>query len=112
VSQSIAICDKDSFLLNGRFIKTAGLYIDTLTARLGCDSVIKTTLIVNPLKVTNLKISICPTDSLLFGGKFLKVAGNYINKLKSSKNCDSTVNLALSVNPKIETKLNATNLHR
>jgi predicted NAD-dependent protein-ADP-ribosyltransferase YbiA (DUF1768 family) len=106
VSQSIAICDKDSFLLNGRFIKTAGLYIDTLTARLGCDSVIKTTLIVNPLKVTNLKISICPTDSLLFGGKFLKVAGNYINKLKSSKNCDSTVNLALSVNPKIETKLN------
>jgi hypothetical protein len=30
-----------------------------------------------------------------------------VNKLKSSKNCDSTVNLALSVNPKIETKLNA-----
>lgn len=106
VSQNIEICEKDSFLLNGRFIKTAGLYIDTLTARLGCDSVTKTTLIVNPLKTTNLQTSICSTDSILFGGKFLKTAGNYVNVLKSNKNCDSTVTLNLTVKPAILTRLN------
>jgi hypothetical protein len=106
VSQQIAICAGDSLLLNGRFVKKAGLFTDTLTARLGCDSIVKTTLVVNPNKQTDLQAKICASDSILFGGKFLKVAGNYKQVLKTSKLCDSTVNLSLSIFPKVLTTIN------
>ncbi|MBN4066170.1 gliding motility-associated C-terminal domain-containing protein, partial [Candidatus Amoebophilus asiaticus] len=44
-----SICSGDSTLLGGKNQTTAGTYFDTLTAVGGCDSIIVTTLTVNPL---------------------------------------------------------------
>ncbi|MBW8051740.1 MAG: hypothetical protein FVQ77_15665, partial [Cytophagales bacterium] len=42
------ICDNDSILLGGSYQNTPGTYYDTLASVSGCDSVIATTLTVNP----------------------------------------------------------------
>ncbi|PCH89144.1 MAG: hypothetical protein COB88_02075 [Flavobacteriales bacterium] len=47
-SVSTVICDMDSILLQGTFQIAPGIYYDTLTAINGCDSVLITTLNVNP----------------------------------------------------------------
>ena len=48
-NDSASICDGDSILLEGSYQTTAGTYYDTLIAANGCDSVIVSTLTVNPL---------------------------------------------------------------
>jgi len=48
---SVTICSNDSVMLGGAFQNTAGTYVDTLTTSMGCDSIVTTTLSVNP--VTN-----------------------------------------------------------
>ena len=60
------ICSNDSIFLQGNYQTTAGTYYDTLTSVNGCDSVIVTTLIVNPLPVVSfsgLDTSYCSTDA-------------------------------------------------
>ncbi|MBW8051840.1 MAG: T9SS type A sorting domain-containing protein, partial [Cytophagales bacterium] len=48
------ICDGDSVMIFGIFRTTAGTYYDSLPTVNSCDSVISTTLIVNPLPTVNL----------------------------------------------------------
>ena len=48
-SSSIQICEGDSVQVLGSFTSTAGVYTDSLTTSLGCDSVVQITVAVNPL---------------------------------------------------------------
>lgn len=59
-SQQSAICAGDSIFLQGNYQTTAGTYYDTLSSVNGCDSIITTTLFVNPqptVAVTSSNIS-------------------------------------------------------
>ncbi|MCB0541381.1 MAG: hypothetical protein KDE33_27990, partial [Bacteroidetes bacterium] len=48
-TQTIEICDNDSFLLpSGTYVNTAGVYVDSFASVFGCDSVWTTTVIVHP----------------------------------------------------------------
>lgn len=49
-----SICNYDSFNFNGKFLKTAGIYIDTLKNNGGCDSAVTLNLIVNAPKPITL----------------------------------------------------------
>lgn len=73
----------------------------TLTSSLGCAS--QTTAsdiliiqLVNGFTV-NIADSICAGDSLLFGGTYLKTAGNYADTVTLGAGCDSITNLTLSI---------------
>lgn len=48
-SLSESICNGDSLLFNGAYIKLANTYFDTLVAASGCDSIIELTLTINAL---------------------------------------------------------------
>ena len=47
--ESISICEGDSVYVGGDFQSVAGVYVDVLTSINGCDSLVTTTLTVNPL---------------------------------------------------------------
>ncbi len=57
------ICNGDSLLLGGLYQNTAGIYYDTLVNYLGLDSVISSTLVINPPITTTAVI----TDVSCFG---------------------------------------------
>ncbi|MBL4593184.1 MAG: gliding motility-associated C-terminal domain-containing protein [Flavobacteriales bacterium] len=94
-----AICQGDSIMLGGVFQNTAGIYNDTLSTSLGCDSVIVTTLTVNPINTTQVTDAICQGQSIMLGGLLQTTAGVYYDTLTTSLGCDSILETTLSVNP-------------
>ncbi|MFH1322054.1 MAG: T9SS type A sorting domain-containing protein [Bacteroidota bacterium] len=60
-SFNISICQGDSVFAGGSYHTTTGVYYDTLVAANGCDSVVITELIVNPLPV----ITVSPSPGLI-----------------------------------------------
>lgn len=104
---NLSICDGDSILIAGIFRKTPGIYTENLSSQFGCDSIINTNLIVNPIFNTNLTASICNGDSILIAGIYRKDAGIYSQTLSSQFGCDSIINTNLSLNPVFVTNLNA-----
>ena len=100
---STTICQGDSVLLGGSFQTTAGTYTDTISAGAsnGCDSIIVTTLIVNPVATGTANATICQGDSILLGGTYQTTAGNYVDTISggSANGCDSILTTTLTVNP-------------
>jgi gliding motility-associated-like protein len=101
------ICQGESILLGGANQTTAGIYFDTLATNKGCDSVLRTTLIVNPIYLTNLTAEICQGESILLGGANQTTAGIYFDTLATNKGCDSVLRTTLIVNPTYLTNLSA-----
>jgi hypothetical protein len=93
-----SICQGDSMLLGGAYQTTDGDYFDTLSTTLGCDSILTTTLIVNPLVTNGVTASICQGDSMMLGGAYQTVAGSYVDTLSTTLGCDSILNTTLTVN--------------
>lgn len=92
-----AICDGDVYDFNGRNLSITGVYLDTVLSSINCDSVITLNLQVNPVKVTNLRDTICEGDTFNFIGQAITQPGNYSRVLTTYLDCDSTVNLNLTV---------------
>jgi len=98
-SVNAAICNGASYALpNGNIVTIAGTYIDTVKTNLGCDSIITTSLTVNPVISITLSLTICFGSSYtLPGGSTVSVAGTYVDTLISNKGCDSIVITDLSI---------------
>ncbi|PHN00569.1 hypothetical protein CRP01_41550, partial [Flavilitoribacter nigricans DSM 23189 = NBRC 102662] len=93
-----AICFGDSLQWNGAFFDTTGMYIDTVTAMNGCDSVIILDLTVNEVFRDTSFEAICFGDTLAWNGFMLDSTGVYVDTLTSNAGCDSIVVLDLMVN--------------
>lgn len=106
--QNQSICQGDSILLGGTYQNTSGIYVDTLSNINGCDSVVTTTLTVNPAPITNQNASICTGDSIFLGGAFQNTSGVYNDTLSAIGGCDSIVSTTLTVNSAIMSSQNAT----
>ncbi len=104
------ICQGASFTRpSGVQVNTGGVYIDTLTTRLGCDSIITTNLFVAPALVDTAFDTICR------GGIFIRPsgitetqAGVYVDTLHTSGGCDSVIISMLTVNPTSATSVSDT----
>lgn len=97
-NRTMEICDGDSLWLAGAYQTIAGVYIDNLVSVDACDSIVTTTLIVNPNYSTNQVINILQGDSVMLNGRWLSMAGVYYDTLFSQKACDSIVVTSLNVN--------------
>ncbi|MFH1319610.1 MAG: gliding motility-associated C-terminal domain-containing protein [Bacteroidota bacterium] len=99
------ICDNDSVLLEGVWQNTAGTYYDSLPAVNGCDSVIITTLTVDPTYSTPIAQTICDIDSILLEGAWQNTSGTYFDTLPASNGCDSVIITTLTVDPTYSTPI-------
>ena len=97
---SATICDNQSFTTaGGQTVNTAGVYYDTLQAVTGCDSVIETTLNVNPTFLTPVSATICDNQSFTTaGGQMVNTPGVYYDTLQAVTGCDSVIETTLNVN--------------
>lgn len=99
VTLSTTICQGDSVFLQGYYQHTSGIYYDTIPNTYGCDSVIETTLTVNPVFFTQNTSNICQGDSIFAEGAWQNITGLYYDTLSSVLGCDSVIELNLTVNP-------------
>jgi chitinase len=107
-TDTISICNGDSYTFGTQTLTTAGTYTEVFTASNGCDSTV--TLTLNTLTSYNetATASICTGDSYIFGTQTLTTAGVYTDLFSSVSGCDSTVVLTLNVNNATTSTNNAT----
>lgn len=80
---------------NGQVLTEAKNYRFELKNIYGGDSVVIFTLKHYPTAALTIPATICPGDSVLFGGKWYKEAGSYVDSLTTIHGCDSVVTLVL-----------------
>ena len=102
VPETVEICDGDDYAIANSIYSVSGTYKDTLQTTLGCDSIIETTLIVNPNYAISNDLTICEGDSLLIDGNYETTAGTYYELYETTTGCDSIIETNLSVSPIIE----------
>lgn len=101
------VCEGKTYDFNGRDVFLQDIYYDTLRTINNCDSIIILDLKVLALSTAPLDVAICDGQSFTFNGKSYGSTGIYIDTLVNALNCDSIVTLNLTVNPKVETIINA-----
>jgi hypothetical protein len=90
-------CAGDSVFFHHLWIKTTGIYRDTLPNAMGCDSVVTILLSYGSIVRDTLRLTICSNSSYLFRGIPRTIAGSYSDTLKTDFGCDSIVVLILTV---------------
>ncbi|MEO1437681.1 MAG: hypothetical protein AAFV80_19235, partial [Bacteroidota bacterium] len=101
ISQNVSICENESIFLAGAFQMNAGVYIDTFTNAIGCDSIVTSNLSVLPVPQTLFSEQICFGDSFFFEGNSYDVSGIYQETYMALNGCDSVVTLDLTILPEI-----------
>lgn len=100
VETEATICEGDSHMLpSGTLVVDAGIYTDTIASVVtGCDSVITTTLMVNPIYSYDVAASICGNDVVVLpNGTEVNEPGVYPVMLQSVNGCDSLVTVSVTV---------------
>lgn len=101
INQTFRFCFGDSVVVGNSVYRIGGTYMDTLQNAFGCDSIITTTLVPNPMNpVLFLDRSICSGERFFVGDKVYNQSGIYIDTLFDSNGCDSIIHLNLTVIPK------------
>lgn len=95
----VSRCEGASYIFNGDTLSTSGIYNYTFTGSNGCDSTATLVLEFVGSFETNLQVAICVGESYIFGNDTLTAAGDYSQLLTAQGDCDSLVNLALSILP-------------
>lgn len=98
--QEATICADENFTLpTGVAVTEQGVYIDTIpTVISGCDSVITTTLNVNPVFESEVSAGLCGGEAFeLPNGEEVTEPGSYTLVLQSAAGCDSTVTYNVTV---------------
>lgn len=114
------ICDNHRYSFAGKTYNQEGVYYDSLSNRFGCDSVHVLHLHVKPTNMLNKVDTICTTQlPYVFEGTYKGepkryeftndknyiTSDNYVIKLDNQYNCDSTINLELTIIPLLRTEV-------
>jgi len=91
------ICQGDSVMWRGKVLKSAGIYSDTITSGLGCDSILSLHLLVNPLTYSLTKDTICQGQEYIWHNQLFKNDTIVFDSILSSTGCDSICELRLVV---------------
>jgi len=102
------ICQGDSVWIGNISYVQSGTFVQTFPNRFGCDSTIVLHLTVNPVNDTLLDVILCEGESIKVGDSEYDKTGVYVENLTNRFGCDSTVTLALTVNPVSDTLLEKT----
>jgi hypothetical protein len=93
------ICNSESFLFGANYLNNSGIYYDTISTILGCDSIVKLDLTVLPLADTLITASICEGRNLFLNGTAFFTPGTHYDTLVSATNCDSIIRIDLTILP-------------
>ncbi len=92
-----SICEEESYEFFQDELVEPGMYEQTLTSSLGCDSIVSLELEVLPLNRRQMSDAICDGNAVIFYGEALYEEGVYEKRFSNIDQCDSLVTLVLSV---------------
>ena len=102
-TDTFTLCDGDSVFSGANFYSQQGVFIDTLTSGLGCDSIVTSNISVLPLSYFSLVDTVCFLYE--YNGIPYTQSGVYNQVLTSSNGCDSIITLDLHIK-QVDTSIN------
>jgi hypothetical protein len=106
-SIKISICEGETYFAGGASQKISGIYRDTFSSKLGCDSTVITSLTVAPKYQKVVEASICRGESYFAGGSLQSSSGTYRDIFSSTFGCDSVIVTKLTVVPQYDKAVEA-----
>jgi hypothetical protein len=103
-SSSITTNACDSYVLNAQTYTLTGVYTQTVTNSVGCDSTITLNLTINSSETNSFNDIGC--DSYTWNATTYSASGTYQQVLQNMNGCDSTVTLNLTINNSDATSFN------
>lgn len=98
-SASIVESVCESYTSPGGMVYTSsGIYVDTITNALGCDSVVTIDLTVNFPSAAAIQITVCDSYTTPSGNDTYTVSGMYMDTIPNAAGCDSVLTIDLTVN--------------
>ena len=104
-SYSMEICQGETIKFGNQTISQVGVYVDTLTAINGCDSIVTLNLVnvIQPVYAPVDTINMCNGAPYNWRGVEYKQSGTYYDTIQSFvTGCDSIMTLNLTITPKYE----------
>lgn len=106
-NQQAFICLGDTFDFYGTPLWFSGLFNHYFNTTAGCDSIIRLNLGVLATPLTSVSESICKGSSYSFFGSVLTQAGVYQHKIPVGGQCDSVIELTLTLKDTLATATSA-----
>ena len=105
------ICQGDSAQVFGQWVSQPGIYYDSLSTPIGCDSIVQQSVqYTAPILNTLPSLSICQGDSVQISGAWVSMATTLYDSLSTPAGCDSVVEQEVFVNPTVSNTITATGL--
>ncbi len=92
------ICRGDSYNFNGRQLRNAGTYYDSLRTESGCYSIYSVTLVVHDTFYSVETDTVCIKGNHRWHGRDIAESGVYFDSLHTAAGCDSIYELRLTIN--------------
>lgn len=99
------ICQGESVEFCGKTLTTSGHYEEKMQNIYGCDSIMRMTLVVNPVYWITDSVTIKNGEQYRWNGRTYSQQGTYTDTLTSIKGCDSIVTLCLTVSSSYDNTL-------
>ena len=91
IPQAFAICQGDTVFVGFSAYYLPGIYKDTLTTSIGCDSILITTITYAPLVTDTNAVTICKGDTITAGNNIYLLPGSYTDTVTTTGNCKKVV---------------------
>ncbi|TSJ44991.1 T9SS type A sorting domain-containing protein [Fluviicola chungangensis] len=103
-SVSVTECSSYTWAQNGMTYTASGMYTDTISNSVGCDSVITLDLTINMPTSSMLTVSTCsPAYTWAQNGMTYTTSGMYNDTISNAIGCDSIITLDLTITPFVAT---------
>ncbi len=93
------ICQGESYLFQGSHYEETGIYVKNIPTESGCDSLFILDLTVHPISIVQVDSTICEGESILYNGRQISDAGEYLELKTNHLGCDSLTILNLEIDP-------------
>jgi gliding motility-associated-like protein len=99
------VCINQSFTFGGTRLTSSGIYVDTISAVNGCDSIITVDFRVVDVIEVEIRDTICENEVAVYNGISYDKAGRYSDTLLADGGCDSIMHINIYVAPIERTSL-------
>jgi len=96
--QTVNSCAGNAVTIGSNIYVSDGIYLDTLTAANGCDSLQTTTITFLPEISSSQNADLCDGDSIMVGTSTHSTEGIFFDILPANNGCDSLVTTTITLN--------------
>jgi gliding motility-associated-like protein len=88
-TRNLSLCPGQSVVIGSTTVTTAGSYIDTIPATIGCDTIRTTQVTISPYNTDAQSLTFCQGQSTVINGQTITTSGSYTDTIPGTVGCDT-----------------------